>query len=296
MNPLNDYRLVVALADESHFGKAAERCHLSASAATRALQRLEQQLKVTLFERDNRSVVLTPQGAIFLKHARRALTEWETLQAALQGGANKLKGELSVYCSVTAVYSLLQPIVQRCRAQYPDIELRLHTGDQADAVQRVQDHRDHIAIAACPSHLPESLEFQPITMSDFVLIKPVKNDELVSPFIENNVVQDWASVPVILPERGFGRERMDSFFKARKLSPNIYAAVAGHEAVVAMVALGFGIGGVPRLVVDSSPQRDEVQVLANIETIPAVNIGLLCHKRHKQNPIVNAFWALGKPM
>ena len=296
MGPLNDYRLVAALADESHFGKAAERCHLSASAATRALQRIEQQLGVTLFERDNRSVMLTQHGDLYVTHARRALAEWETLQAALHNDAAKLKGELSVYCSVTAVYSLLQPIVQRCRTEYPDIELRLHTGDQADAVQRVTEHRNHIAIAACPSHLPDSLEFQPITMSDFVLIKPVKNDELLSPYIKDNVVQDWASVPVILPERGFGRERMDSFFKARKINPHIYAAVAGHEAVVAMVALGFGVGGVPQLVVDSSPQKDEVQVLSQIEAIPAVNIGLICHKRHKQNPVVNAFWALASAL
>ncbi len=293
MMSVSDCRLIIALAEEAHFGRAAERCHLSASAVTRAVQRLEQHIGVSLFERDNRSVHITFHGEIYLEYARKALAEWQTLQSKLNNDAHHLKGELSLYCSVTAVYSLLQPIVQRCREQYPEIELRLHTGDQANAIQRVLEHREHIAIAACPDNLPDSLEFQPISSSDFILIQPVESHEQLSVHIKQNRVSNWADIPVVLPERGVGRERMEYLFKQTKIKPNIYTTVIGHEAIVTMVALGFGVGGVPRLVLDNSPQQSQIKLLKPECAFEPFNIGLICHKRHKQNPVVNAFWELG---
>ena len=294
MSQIQDATIMIALAEERHFGKAAERCHMSSSAMTRAVQRIESQLAVALFERDNRSVSLTPHGEQYLKFCRKTLAEWEILQSRLRMNANAPSGQLSVYCSVTAVYSLLEPLVSACREKYPDIELLLHTGDQADAVQRVLEHREQVAIAACPPTLPDSLEFLPILSSPFVLIQPKELSTALEELMPTDVARSWSKVPVVLPERGLGRERMEQFFKQMKQKPNIYANVTGHEAVVAMVALGCGIGGVPKIVVDSSPQRDRVAALESPKEFAPFEIGLICHKRQKQNAIVRAFWELAE--
>lgn len=288
-----DYKLMIALAEERHFGKAAERCHMSGPAVTRAVKRWEDQLGCALFERDNRSVRLTEQGDLYLEYCRKSMAEWEALQSNLQIRQNQLQGVLSLYCSVTAVYSLLKPLVSACRAKYPGIELRLHTGDHADAVQRVLEHREQVAIAACPAVLPDTLEFQPLMVSPYVLIQPAEPDGILAGLLNAEQV-DWSTLPVILAERGVGRERIEAMYRHLAAKPHIYATVSGHEAIVSMVALGFGIGGVPDIVVRSSPQQNQIRIIDSPVNHAPVEIGLICHKRHKQNAIVDAFWELSR--
>ena len=130
-------RMFVTLADQLHFNKAAELCHTSASTLSRNIKQIEEELNTVLFERDNRSVRMTPQGARMLMFARETLQHWDTLQESLQASANKLQGSISLYCSVTASYSFLYEILADFRRQHPLIEIKLHTGDPALAVDRV---------------------------------------------------------------------------------------------------------------------------------------------------------------
>ena len=80
------------LADSLHFGRASEACHVSPSTLSRSIRQLEQQLGVVLFNRDNRHVVLTPQGKRFQRYAKEALEEWEQVRLSLQSEAKRLSG------------------------------------------------------------------------------------------------------------------------------------------------------------------------------------------------------------
>ena len=82
----------VALADTLHFGRAAELSHVSASALSRGIQRLEAEVGVALFERDNRSVSLTGAGAAFLDYARDTLRGWEAIRHRLMAEAGFAAG------------------------------------------------------------------------------------------------------------------------------------------------------------------------------------------------------------
>ena len=68
---------------------------------------MEEELGVSLFERDNRSVALTPAGERFRRHARELLSQWDDIRQSLLEDSDELRGELSLYCSVTASYSFL---------------------------------------------------------------------------------------------------------------------------------------------------------------------------------------------
>ena len=74
MRPLKHF---LVLADSLHFGRASEACHVSPSTLSRSIRQLEEQLGVSLFERDNRHVALTRQGETFQTYAREALEQWE---------------------------------------------------------------------------------------------------------------------------------------------------------------------------------------------------------------------------
>lgn len=135
------------------------------SALSRNIRQLEEKLGVTLFTRDNRSVQITLQGQAFLSYARTAISEWRGIVSQVQNAHDQLQGEVSLYCSVTAVYSLLFDLFQRFRKDHPNIEIKLHTGDPDQGITRVLSGEEDLAIAARPKNIHRELAFKPITIS-----------------------------------------------------------------------------------------------------------------------------------
>lgn len=276
-------RLFLNLAETLHFGRSSEACHVSPSTLSRAIKQLEDALGVELFLRDNRSVQLTPAGTRFAQYARETLQQWEQVRISLLEGAGELRGEISVYCSVTASYSFLYSLLSRFRHLYPQVEIKLHTGDPEHAIARVQSGREELSIAARPAHLPGGVAFRPIASTPLLFIAPAKQQGTQGP---------WSEQPMILPESGISRQRIDHWFATHRVQPSIYAQVAGNEAIVSMVSLGFGIGVVPQIVLDNSPLADRVQVLPVTPALEPYEIGLFAQERKLRSPIINAFWSL----
>ena len=95
---------------------------------------------------------------------------------------------------------------------------------------------------------------------------------------------------MILAEQALSRRRVDTWFRHKGIRPNVYAEVAGHEAILSMVRLGCGVGVVPELVMETSPFRDEVRVLDVSPELAPYEVGLCLHRRRLNSPIVRAFW------
>ncbi|MDR5893259.1 HTH-type transcriptional activator IlvY [Halomonas mongoliensis] len=288
-----DMRLLkhfLALAESLHFGRASNACHVSPSTLSRSIRQLEETLGVVLFERDNRHVVMTPHGITFLAYAREALEQWEQLRLSLQSEAQRLTGEISVYCSVTASYSFLYALLSKFRTHHPGIELKLHTGDPAEAMARVLAGEEDMAITPRPRRTPEALAFKSLTRAPLVFIAPQASAAWIPATPESPSADQWREVPMILSEAGLSREFADTWFKALGVTPQIYAQVAGHEAIVSMVGLGFGIGVVPKIVLDNSPLQERVRVLAVKPELPHYDVGLCVLERRLKSPLIRALW------
>ncbi|MDB6061650.1 MAG: transcriptional regulator IlvY [Verrucomicrobiaceae bacterium] len=284
-----ELELFLSLAETLHFGQASERMHLSASAMSRSIQRMEDELGQKLLERDKRSVRLTAAGEELQRFAQEHLLQWRGLVDRMQPHQQTLRGEISLYCSVTAVYSLLSQLLSSFRNRYPAIEIKLHTGDQADAIDRALNGYEDLAIAALPEKLPKKLRTQTLAESPLVFIAPSFSCA-VSALLEPASSIDWAQVPLILSERGLARQRVDAWCRARSLKPNIYAQVSGHEAIVSMVGLGLGVGVVPELVLANSPQRDTIRIIDVSPPLAPFVVGLCATAQRLENPLVRAFW------
>ncbi len=279
------YFLVVA--DNLHFSRASEACNISASALSRNIRQLEEELGVTLFLRDNRSVQLTPEGQKFQLYAREALAQWHTMRNNLLENVDHLQGEISVYCSVTATYSVLYDLLQQFRKKYPEIDIKLHTGDPEHAIPGLLAGNEDIAIAARPDSLPAGLVFKPVTISPLLFIAPAHPD-----FELPRSGDQWSVTPMILSESGVARKRVDAWFRKQHVKPHIYAQVAGNEAIVSMVSLGLGVGVVPEIVLANSPVARRVQVLQTKPALEPYDVGLCALEKNLKNPLINAFWSL----
>ena len=277
------------LATHLHFGQTAEAFHVSPSTLSRTIQRMETQLGCALLHRDNRSVVLTDAGRQFKLYAEQQIEQWQLLKLSLSQQQAQLTGKLHIYCSVTAAYSHLPPLLDRFRRQHPLVEIMLTTGDAADALEQVQQQGVDFAIAARPESLAASIYFHPLAEIPLAVIAPTMACSVQQQLQDEPL--PWPKIPIILPEHGPARKRFEHWYRKKQQGkPNIYATVSGHEALVSMVALGCGVGIAPKVVVENSPVKERVQYLANVGEIAPFELGICCLKKRQQEPLVRAFF------
>lgn len=285
-------KMFLALADTLHFAQASEICHVSPSTLSRNIQQLEQQLNVILFERDNRTVTLTREGELFVQYAKSSLAQWDVFKSSLDKDSDELLGEISIYCSVTASHSFLHEVLARYRQKFPKVEIKLRTGDVVQSLPRVINEQEDMAIAAKPDVLPTNLAFQTIGVTSLVFIAPTERCE-VQAQVESGQFT-WNDLPLIVPEQGIARKRLDKWFKQKSIKPNIYSEVAGNEAIVSMVSLGFGVGVVPKIVLDNSPLKDSVRVMDVTPDLAPFEVVVCCLKKRLKHPLIHSLWQVAK--
>ena len=281
-------QLFVHLSNTLNFTKTSQAMHISPSTLSRCIKRVEEELNVALLVRDNRSVMLTEAGILFKNFSLQQIEQWHTLQIAVKTNKNELEGKINIFCSVTAAYSHLPIILDKFRQLHPKVEINLLTGDSAVAITQVLQHQADIAITAHPDLAPAGLHFKKMAKIPLSIIAPTTpchSSHLVS---QSSV--HWKKLHFILPEHGVIRRRFDLWHKQLKVGkPIIYAKVAGHEALMSMVALGCGIGVVPDLVIENSPVRDRVQKLVTTQRLTPFDLSVCCNKSQLQKSLINAF-------
>jgi LysR family transcriptional regulator, positive regulator for ilvC len=285
---LLELKAFLSLAETLHFARASRACHLSPSAMSRLIQRVEDAAGVPLLLRSNRTVELTPEGVAFRDFARDTLERWAAFQEQTQKKGAGLAGELRLFCTVTASHAFLPPLLGGLNAAHPGIHLRLQTGDASQAIPQVLENKVDISIAPQPESLSPSLAFKPLVETDLVFVIPRRRGPVRSLFTRKPI--DYSRVPMVLSENELSRRRVERWFSGHGITPKVYALVAGNEAILAMVSLGLGAGVLPSLVAQSSPLRERVTVRPLDPPLAPYVVGLCALKRRLSLPLLHALW------
>ncbi|MCF2947430.1 HTH-type transcriptional activator IlvY [Paraglaciecola aquimarina] len=273
------------LANSLHFSKTAEALFVSPSTLSRTIQRLEEECATPLFVRDNRKVKLTAAGTKLLGFSQQTLTEWKKVKLELKQDHQQLQGELSLFCSVTASQSHLPNLLDNFRHKYPQVEIKLSTGDPAWSASKVMQQEVDASIAIHTPDFPKELKFLPLDEIPLVLIaaKELQLNRL------NQV--DWRDHSFILPESGPSKRIVHHWFAEQGIRPRVYATVAGNEAIVSMVALGCGLGIVPSVVLDNSTVGQRVSRIV-LDDIEPYQLGLCCLQARANEPAIKALMSV----
>jgi LysR family positive regulator for ilvC len=288
---IQQLRLFTSLCRNLHFGNAGLENHMSPSAVSRTIQRMEDSIGHKFFLRDNRSVELTEQGEMFHRYAMDVLLRFDALNQELGQTEGKLTGRLTLFASVTASMSILPRVLARFRADYPDIHIQLETGYAVNALKRLYEGCD-VVVAALANE--KSDEENGELIKRIITSIPIQT---VAPTESNGVDElsvgeiDWSRVPLILPSVGQARDNINSWFSEQGIRPNIYAEVPGNEAILSLVALGCGVGFVPKLVIKDSPLADRVRLVESGPKVSDFHVGF-CTRRSSlaSSDIIKAFW------
>jgi len=144
---LDELQAFVRVVDSGSISAAAEQLTQTASGVSRALSRLEDKLDVTLLRRTTRRLELTEEGQAFLAQARKILDAVEDAEEQMKLRRQKPAGRLRVNAAAPFMLHAVVPLIAGFRAQYPDIQLELHSSDQ---IIDLLEQRTDVAIRIGP--------------------------------------------------------------------------------------------------------------------------------------------------
>jgi LysR family hydrogen peroxide-inducible transcriptional activator len=240
---LRDLQYLVALAETRHFGRAAERCHVSQPTLSAQLKKLEEYLGVALIERRPRKVALTASGEAVIERARHMLQGAEDIRALARASQDPLAGPLKVGLIPTLGPYLLPRVMPRIAQALPKLALLLHEYQTAPLVQRVLDGELDLAILALPADT-RGLQTRPLFAEAFLVAMPEQH-RLASK--RRLRTPDLAGEKLLLLEEGhcLREHALEACSRAGAEEQGFRAT--SLETLRQMVASGAGITLLPRL-------------------------------------------------
>ena len=277
--------LFLSLSNCLSFRRTAEHCAVTPSTLSRTIARMEEELSAKLFERDNQTVELTAAGKKFKEFASEYYLNYLKIKEELKAVSETMTGNLKIFCSVTACVCLLPELLNQYRFLYPNIDLKIETGDAALALDKIINHEADLSIAAIPPHIPQGLITHGFTKIPLVFIAPKK---IPQQWLKKGEI-DMTTVPYVVSEQGALRKEINVWFNRKNIKPNVIAQVAGNEAIVSLVALGMGIAIIPEAVLMQSSSAGDVQIIDRPNDITPFNVGLCTNQSKNKDKAVKAF-------
>jgi len=174
---LRHLRCFTALAEELHFTRAAERLHIEQPPLSRAIKELEDELGVSLFDRDRRGTRLTPAGAAFLLDIRRLFTVLDQARENVRAIAAGQKGSLRIAISDGAADQRLSSFLAHCREDEPEIEVRLSEVPLAEQLRGLRSGDFTIGFAHT-AEVGDGICAEPIWQDPLVIAMPIRHELL----------------------------------------------------------------------------------------------------------------------
>jgi len=244
---LHFLRYFTVLAEELHFGRAAQRLAITQPPLSSAIKALEGELGVQLLSRSNKHVELTPAGAAFLDEARQILDRVARASSMAKAVAGGMRGRLEIGMTGSQVYREVPAIVHDFAAASPAIEVMLHemgTAEQLVALLHGQLHAGFVNVAVVPPQL-ESLA---LADDQFVLCLPEDHPRARQAKVN---LRDLASERFVMFSREVSPANYDNviaIFSRSGIHPRTVHAARQWLTISAMVAHGLGIALVPRAI------------------------------------------------
>jgi LysR family hydrogen peroxide-inducible transcriptional activator len=245
---IKQLKYVCAVAEHRHFSKAADACFVTQSTLSAAIQDLESQLGVVIFERSKKSVLITPQGESLLAQARVILRDVEDFVSIARSHEDLLTGELRLGVIPTIGPFLLPSLLSELRKEYSKLKLYLKEELSGVLLQQLQQGKLDLIILAFPYGLPE-MESVKLFSDEFLLCLPPGHKLEKSEFVSQ---QDLQGESLLLLEEGHCLR--DHALEACKLSKDdaqiVYQGNSLHT-LVQMVANGLGVTLLPQMAVSA---------------------------------------------
>jgi len=285
---LRQIRYFVAVAETGKISEAAALIAISPSSITEAIQELEGNTGVSLFERHRRGVNLTYEGHRFLQHCRIILDAVSDATYAISSSRKEISGVLDLGATVTvAGYMLCSPLA-RFRRTFPNIEIQVHENSRNLIEKKIQNGGLDLAMILT-SNLKNSAEISVETLvrSKRRLWTPPNHPLLLK---EKVTLEDVAKEPYIQLLIDEAEETTKSYWFENKVTPKTIFRTSSVEAVRSMVATRAGVTILSDMVYRPwSLEGDRIQSCDIADDIPTMDVGLAWRKNSELSKCAKTF-------
>lgn len=246
---LRQFRYFVAIAEDLHFGKAAERLNIAQPALSIQIKKLEEILGGQLLHRTNRSVTLTEAGRLFLEEARQTLDRAARAEVTVR---RALRGELAsinIGYSATAIFSgLLGKAITAIRKSYPELDLKLHELDPRRQLESLLQRHIHFAFMSTMAlDIPRELNVVRLEEWPLNIAMPI-----------GHPLADLREIPLekltreqfIVYAGSADDDGLSIFRSLANFSPNVAQRASNADAMATLVATGLGVALLPSSLMD----------------------------------------------
>lgn len=291
---LRHLRYFVTLAEELHFGRAAEKLHIAQPPLSQQIKQLEQELGFELFHRTKRRVELTDAGKIFLIQVQEIFRQ---LEQAVEIGRQTSRGEvgqLVIGFVSSAAYNILPHILRNFRNNFPDVNLELHELTTTEQLQQLQSGKIDIGFIRPPVD-NKDFGHQIVFEETLILALPENHpkamslSELIASTVSLRLLHDEK---FILFPRSLAPVLYDliiTLCQQAGFNPIVSQEAIQMQTIVSLVAAGMGVAIVPESL--QNLQRTGVVYKILQETTPKVAIAMIWRK-NQISPMVENFLQL----
>jgi DNA-binding transcriptional LysR family regulator len=246
---LRHLRYFIAVAEERHITRAAQRLNMQQPPLSQQIRGLETELGVALFIRGARGVELTVAGQTLLDEAYAILNAVGTATTRTRQAASGERGKLSIgFTTSAALHPLVPRIIQAFRQDYAQVELDLHENAAADLTEAVMRRDLHVALLRVPVAQPPGLEFLELLHEELLAVLPVGHRLLERGGADGLELGALAQERFILVRRPGAPGIYQNLIlacRAAGFEPVVVAEVAHMLTNINLVAAGAGISVVP---------------------------------------------------
>jgi LysR family hydrogen peroxide-inducible transcriptional activator len=272
---LTELKYIVAVAEEHHFGRAAERVHVSQPSLSASVAKLEDELGVKIFERDKRGVALTKVGEEVVAQARRTLEESSRVKTIAQQGRNPLRGMLKLGVIHTIAPYLLPDLVAALRKAAPEMPLDIEENTTATLTQLLKAGELDVVILALP-YADAGILTRPLYDEPFKIVVPRGHPFTKRKTIDANDLD--AADLLLLPEGHCLRDQVLDACREFSRPPPPGRQGNSLETLRSMVASGAGVTVLPVTALTERYLNPLVRAIPFAEPVPMRRVALAWRK------------------
>lgn len=283
---LADLRAFLSVADFASFRAASDNLHLSQSALSRRIDKLEAALGVKLFSRTTRKVELTTVGRAFVPKARNVMRELEDALVGIKDTTERISGQVTIACVPSAVGYFLPVAIKRFHAAYPRVRIRLIDESSAEILVAVARGDADFGLTYIGTQ-ESDIDFEPLLEERFVVACPAGH-----PLAKHRRVT-WAELAeheyVTIAQGSGNRFLIDQALSHVENKPQWICEVRHVPALVSLVEAGLGLGVVPRLAMPPKGHSGLISIPLEDPKVTRV-IGLIKRRGRELMPAARLFY------
>lgn len=286
---LSLYRIFFEVAQTGNISRAAKNLYISQPAISKAISKLEDNLKLPLFIRNSRGVQLTEEGAVLFEHVRSA---FETLDR----GEDELKrmmelgvGHIRIGVSTVLCKYILLPCLKEFVARYPHIKFTIHSQSTLQTLELLEKQQIDLGLTAKP-HYTKNITFDKVMdINDGFIATPayLTNMRLREGAAQSDVFRNGT---VLMLEKGnVSRTYIEDYFREQHIEPAHLLEASTMDLLIDFARIGLGAGCVIKNFVKDELEKGIFMEIPMNPPIPGRSIGFVYNNQSTHSKALNMF-------